>query len=495
MVGHVLPKQWPSSWSIWSGGVKQLHLDTAVLPPEWNLSCLDLASTTGVFHEKGLDQRTVQFVLLKTYLYCASFELGNIHLPFTDFYLSVLHHFKVYVSQINPYGNLRLGMFELACRAHDGEPTLTLFRRFYKLVVGIHSKSTLKMRLVSVSGVLESIKGWKSRFFYVNSSIVPPNFSLAGVMRKRSKWNMSAPLPSRGFSVSLLNKLIDQPIRYPVVLEPILSTLLGFLSRLIIPLSLLFVLEKRHNSSCHAAMGLSKILRNGYGNASFTPHPVNTPAVPLRDFTAELNAASEVPQADAISFQDPEACIADTVSVAHADTNVLEEYVDASTVPGASVVPFGTLASSKKRKCKATDPSVLPSKKIKEKHVDLLSPKESITNMLQNVRPNSLVRRIRLVAGGKPLSTSSGPGKGNGPLVLKQSEEENVAAVGKAKKDVRGFLGDGASVTGPECDIGEGKEGEDTDEDTGDDIDASVHAEDFPSFDAQKEFSFPNLLV
>nr|XP_043608819.1 uncharacterized protein LOC122580617 [Erigeron canadensis] len=395
----------------------------------------------------------------KIALYCSSFECGNIRLPFTDFYCSAFNYFKVHVSQVNPYGNIRVGMFELCCRAHESVPTVTLFRRFYKLAK-TGSWYTFEKRSEDevgecVVGLPESIKGWKSRFFYVDASVFPANFYHARIIRKKSKGKMSDDLPYHGFSFALVDRKSDHPLHYRIVQEPILY--LAGLSQSWDYHPAVPIIRVRGE-----VMGLSKFLKGGYNGGTFTPDPPTAVAVALRDFSKE---------------------IATTRRYGGAAKAVLEASVHAGEgeIVGSSAAPllvtqrpFGTVAAPKK-KGKLLLLLLAYTFSDRMEGTSSGAPKRSITQMLTGALSGPPIRGIRLVSGGKHLGISSGPWKGKGIMGSEKSNAKKTAEteVLKAKGKIASAEG-GINVAGPssndELEKGEkGQDGEESDDDGGKD--------------------------
>ncbi|MFS7951589.1 hypothetical protein Hanom_Chr07g00596941 [Helianthus anomalus] len=86
----------------------------------------------------------------------------------------LLEYYTIHISQLSPLGMVRARHFEYCFRAHDIEPTLENFRRFYQLHVqlGFYSfrlrDGTFKILPVPPKGFTQ----WKSNFFYVKEATV-----------------------------------------------------------------------------------------------------------------------------------------------------------------------------------------------------------------------------------------------------------------------------------------------------------------------------------
>ncbi|GJS87317.1 hypothetical protein Tco_0769953 [Tanacetum coccineum] len=105
-------------------------------------------------------------------IYIEQLEQGGLRIPFLTFFLVVIKHFGVHVSQLVPMGVNQVILFEIRCRSLDIPPTVSLFRVFYKLCkqghwfsfenkTGGHSRKCFKE-------VTSSLKGWKKKFFLID---------------------------------------------------------------------------------------------------------------------------------------------------------------------------------------------------------------------------------------------------------------------------------------------------------------------------------------
>ncbi|GJU31305.1 hypothetical protein Tco_1174894 [Tanacetum coccineum] len=66
-------------------------------------------------------------------IYIEHLEQGGLRIPFSTFFLAVIKHFGVHVSQRVSMGVNRVILFEIRCRSLDIPSTVSLFRVFYKL--------------------------------------------------------------------------------------------------------------------------------------------------------------------------------------------------------------------------------------------------------------------------------------------------------------------------------------------------------------------------
>ncbi|KAD5508168.1 hypothetical protein E3N88_15871 [Mikania micrantha] len=146
----------------------------------------------------------------------------NVRYPLPPFLFSVLRFFEVHFSQMHPLGLLRVMHFLIACRAIGGEPNMPLFRRFYRFRVDGGWFTFEKRRPQNfpscTSKVLQSLRDWKLRFFYVNNSFLPARLP---------RCDMQNPIvddvpPLRDCDVPLFRMLVENPTPAIIFPEPLL---------------------------------------------------------------------------------------------------------------------------------------------------------------------------------------------------------------------------------------------------------------------------------
>ncbi|KAJ0490069.1 hypothetical protein HanHA300_Chr12g0451211 [Helianthus annuus] len=93
-------------------------------------------------------------------LYCRHFEFSNLRHPFSLFVLN---------------GIARVLHFEVLCRALGYDPSLLLFRRFFRLAKNgdWFTFETSKVNTCLISSMVTTLDTWKDRFFWVSDSIIP----------------------------------------------------------------------------------------------------------------------------------------------------------------------------------------------------------------------------------------------------------------------------------------------------------------------------------
>ena len=99
-------------------------------------------------------------------LHCHHFEFSNLRYPFSIFVLNVLEYYRVSFGQLVPRGLSRVLHFEALCRAIRYDPTLLMFRRFFRLAKNgdwfTFERSQIDISLIS--SVVATLGVWKDRF-------------------------------------------------------------------------------------------------------------------------------------------------------------------------------------------------------------------------------------------------------------------------------------------------------------------------------------------
>ncbi|KAJ0557575.1 hypothetical protein HanIR_Chr07g0326671 [Helianthus annuus] len=108
-------------------------------------------------------------------LYCRHFQWSNLRYPFSFFVLNLLEYYRVSFGQVHPKGMARVLHFEMLCRALGYDPSLLLFRRFFRLAKNgdWFTFETSKVDTCLISSMVTTLGTWKDRFFWVSESIVP----------------------------------------------------------------------------------------------------------------------------------------------------------------------------------------------------------------------------------------------------------------------------------------------------------------------------------
>ncbi|GJX60394.1 hypothetical protein Tco_0291784 [Tanacetum coccineum] len=79
----------------------------------------------------GRNKTIAQFPAGKVGIYTRFFDVCGYRIPFIKFFMAVLKYFRVYISQLSPFGAARLSHFEVLTRVLNLAPPVTIFRAFY----------------------------------------------------------------------------------------------------------------------------------------------------------------------------------------------------------------------------------------------------------------------------------------------------------------------------------------------------------------------------
>ena len=138
--------------------------------------------------------------------YLDDFYEGGISVPFSIFLLEVITYFKVHISQLVPLGLHRVSLFEVYCHSLDILPSVPLFRVFYKLSKAgdwfSFEKRVGRNRKVCFHEILTGLKGWKTKFFFIDRRAIP----FAMPWRHRDS-DISDSFPNDGYKLEDVEKL------------------------------------------------------------------------------------------------------------------------------------------------------------------------------------------------------------------------------------------------------------------------------------------------
>ncbi|GJV20594.1 hypothetical protein Tco_1369614 [Tanacetum coccineum] len=112
-------------------------------------------------------------------LYTRFFDYANFRLPLSTFFVDVLRHFLINISQLFVIGAAKVSHFEILCRVYGIVPTIGLFRCFY-----VNSKKSGWMSFIKRSDnapvcytkPLDSLKNWNDHVFWVDDFAFPASF-------------------------------------------------------------------------------------------------------------------------------------------------------------------------------------------------------------------------------------------------------------------------------------------------------------------------------
>ncbi|MFS7968124.1 hypothetical protein Hanom_Chr09g00793821 [Helianthus anomalus] len=120
----------------------------------------------------------------RTIIYTLSFSFCDVRHRLSPFKMALLQHYVIHFSQLRPLALLRIVQFELSYVVFVGEPSLPLFRRFYRLLSD-GDWFTLEKRKDSVSLPRYSFmptstypKEQKNMFIIVSSSMIPESLPI-----------------------------------------------------------------------------------------------------------------------------------------------------------------------------------------------------------------------------------------------------------------------------------------------------------------------------
>ncbi|GJV01427.1 hypothetical protein Tco_1334996 [Tanacetum coccineum] len=137
----------------------------------------------------GRDRTITQFPEGKVGVYTRLFDYCGYRIPLTKFFVSVLKHFRIHISQLSPFGAARISHFEVLTRVLDLGPSVAVFRAFYTRMYSDGLFSFAKRSLSAPSCLSkppDSIKNWADHFFWVDSRVFPISVPLytGGVLEK-----------------------------------------------------------------------------------------------------------------------------------------------------------------------------------------------------------------------------------------------------------------------------------------------------------------------
>ncbi|GJT65921.1 hypothetical protein Tco_1017401 [Tanacetum coccineum] len=154
----------------------------------------------------------------KVRMYTRFFNYANYRISFSNFFVSVLTHFRIPFSQLSVFWSAKVSHFEILCRVCNINPSVGLFRYFYMNNYkngwfGFTKRPNVR---ACYSKNLDSVKNWNDHFFWVDEFVVPANarfgwFSGINIVKDR------APTISE-YNVEHANTLIAQVspfLRFP----------------------------------------------------------------------------------------------------------------------------------------------------------------------------------------------------------------------------------------------------------------------------------------
>ncbi|KAF5815073.1 hypothetical protein HanXRQr2_Chr03g0118761 [Helianthus annuus] len=106
----------------------------------------------------------------------------NLRIPLTAFVVEVLEWYKVHISQMSPFGMIRIRNFKFTFHALGIEPTVGDFRRFYQMTVSLGFFSFRQRE--GTPKLMTPPKGmtmWKKKFFYIRAAAIVARMTFRNV--------------------------------------------------------------------------------------------------------------------------------------------------------------------------------------------------------------------------------------------------------------------------------------------------------------------------
>ncbi|GJR67356.1 hypothetical protein Tco_0013421 [Tanacetum coccineum] len=154
----------------------------------------------------------------KVGMYTRFFDYANYRIPFSNFFVSVLVHFRIPFSQLSVFGSAKVSHFEILCRVCNIEPSVSLFRYFYTHNYK-NSRFGFTKRLnvrACYSKNLDSVKNWNDYFFWVDEFVVLANARFSWFLGSNIVKDQSP--PTYEYNMEHVNTLIAQAspfLRFP----------------------------------------------------------------------------------------------------------------------------------------------------------------------------------------------------------------------------------------------------------------------------------------
>ncbi|GJS06959.1 hypothetical protein Tco_0363755 [Tanacetum coccineum] len=125
----------------------------------------------------GLEETIMDFPEGKVSVCTKFFKFANYRIPLSQFLFDILGYYQIHLSQLSVIGTAKVSHFEINCRVLNIIPTLNLFRVFYVPSYNSgwisFSKRPVKNTLQCYTKLLNLLKNWNNRFFWVDERIFP----------------------------------------------------------------------------------------------------------------------------------------------------------------------------------------------------------------------------------------------------------------------------------------------------------------------------------
>ena len=124
------------------------------------------------------DATIEDFPVGKVGLYTRLFDWANYRVPITIFLSDILCYYSIHISQLHPIGAGKISNFEVNCRLLAIEPTVHLFRAFYR-TTWLNGWVTFSKRTgpyQCYAKKVDKLPLWREKFFWIDAAVFPHRF-------------------------------------------------------------------------------------------------------------------------------------------------------------------------------------------------------------------------------------------------------------------------------------------------------------------------------
>ena len=132
----------------------------------------------------GPNDRIYDFPAGKVGLYTRFFEWANHRVPISIFLDNILRFYQLHISQLHVIGAGKISNFEINCRLCGINPTLHLFRAFYRaawqngwVTFSKRTKDPNLGDLQCYKKKVDKLPRWREKFFWVDDAVFPHDFA------------------------------------------------------------------------------------------------------------------------------------------------------------------------------------------------------------------------------------------------------------------------------------------------------------------------------
>ncbi|KAM0035653.1 hypothetical protein Hdeb2414_s0015g00448981 [Helianthus debilis subsp. tardiflorus] len=156
----------------WTKSMFDILLRDTQMPPEYGV-IYPQEGETGADAPAGYVTLWADFFLV----FC------HLRLLLTVFVVEVLEWYKLHISQVSPFGMMRIRNFEYTFHAFGIEPTVGDFRQFYQMTVSLgffsfRQRDSSPKLMAPPKGLTK----WRTKFFYVKVAAITARLQLRNVM-------------------------------------------------------------------------------------------------------------------------------------------------------------------------------------------------------------------------------------------------------------------------------------------------------------------------